>query len=239
MALFSWQKKQKEDGTEELAFSQEDQERMDKAAKAAEELPAIKEKLSGLDKINEFIETFKSEREEERKKTQRQQQQNQQETNDAEFEELMLTDPKKAVSIALQPTQQALLAIRADNIKREVFEDTKKFKYYHGDIKSEVDRLIAGQPLAARNDPSVIENAYLTVVGKHHDEIMEGKLKDRFAASDSSGRGTFNGSAGASGAGGDKKLVVITDDIRKIAKGLGFKPEEYAKMLDEEGVGYV
>ena len=239
MALFSWQKKQKEDGTEELSLSQEDQERMDKAAKAAEELPMIKEKLSGLDKINEFIEAFKADKEAEKQKTQRQQQQQQQQENETEFEDLMLTDPKKAMNMALQPTQQALLTLRADNLKREVFEDTKKFKYYHGDIKSEVDKLIAGQPLTAKNDPSVIENAYLTVVGKHHDEIVEGKLKDRFASAEGSGRSTSSGSAGDTGAGADKKQTVITDDIRKIAKGFGFKPEEYAKMLDEEGVGYV
>jgi len=238
MALFSWQKKQKEDGTEELAFSQEDQERMDKAAKAAEELPAIKEKLSGLDKINEFIDAFKADREAEKQKTQRQQQQQQQQDTEAEFEDLMLTDPKKAMSMALQPTQQALLILRADNLRREVFEDSKKFKYYHGDIKSEVDKLIAGQPITSRNDPSVVENAYLTVVGRHHDEIVEGKLKDRFAASEGSGRSTSSGAAGDTGT-AEKKQTVITDDIRKIAKGLGFKPEEYAKMLDEEGIGYV
>jgi hypothetical protein len=237
MALFSWQKKQKEDGTEELAFSEEDQKRMDKAAKAAEELPAIKEKLSGLDKINEFIDAFKAEKEVEKQKLQKQQQQQQQTQTEEEFEELMLTDPKRAMNIALQPTQQALLTLRADNLRREIYEDTKKFRYYHGDIKSEVDKLIAGQPLTARNDPSVIENAYLTVVGRHHDEIMEGKLKDRFAASESSGRATASGSAGDSGT-AEKKSVVITDDIRKIAKGLGFKPEDYAKMLDEEGIGY-
>ena len=238
MALFSWQKKQKEDGTEELAFSQEDQERMDKAAKAAEELPAIKEKLSGLDKINEFIDAFKADREAEKQKTQRQQQQQQQQDTEAEFEDLMLTDPKKAMSMALQPTQQALLILRADNLRREVFEDSKKFKYYHGDIKSEVDKLIAGQPITSRNDPSVVENAYLTVVGRHHDEIVEGKLKDRFAASEGSGRSTSSGAAGDTGT-AEEKQTVITDDIRKIAKGLGFKPEEYAKMLDEEGIGYV
>ena len=237
MALFSWQKKQKEDGTEELALSQEDQERMDRAAKAAEELPGIKEKLSGLDKINEFITAFQSEREEEKRKVTALKNKETQTATDEEFEDLMLTDPKKAVGMALQPTQQALLTLRADNLKREVFEDTKTYRYYHGDIKTEVDKLIAGQPLVARNDPSVIENAYLTVVGRHHDEIMEGKLKDRFAASESSGRNTSSGSAGDNGV-ADKKQVVITDDIRKIAKGLGFKPEEYAKMLDEEGIGY-
>lgn len=238
MALFSWQKKQRDDGTEELGFSQEDQERLDKAVGVASELPVIKEKLSGLDKINEFITQFQSEREEEKKKVKQQQEQQTQTQNETDFDELMFSDPKRAMAMALQPTQQALLTLRADNLKREVFEDSKKFRYYHGDIKSEIDKLIAAQPIAARNDPSIIENAYLTVVGRHHDEIMEGKLKDRFASSDSSGRNTSGGSAGDTGIGESKKNV-ITDDIRKIAKGLGFKPEEYVKMLDEEGVGYV
>lgn len=238
MPMFSWQR-EKDSNDINVKISDEDQKKIDAAAAAAAELPGIKDKLSGLDKINEFITSFQQEREEEKKKKQQQQQQQQSQENDEEFETLMLTDPKKAVSMALGPTQQAVLTLRADNLRREIFEDSKKFKYYHGDIKSEVDKLIAGQTLAARNDPSVVENAYLTVVGKHHDEIMEGKLKDRFAASDSSGRGTSSGAAGDSGTGGDKKAPVITDDIRKLAKAFGTTPEEYAKLLDAEGVGYV
>ncbi len=238
MALFTWQKKQREDGREELELSQEDQERIDKAARAAERLPEIEQRLSKLDSIEEFINMYKSEKAEESRKRQQQQQQQQQQVEDEGFEELMLTDPKKAVSMALQPTQQALLTLRADNMRREIFEDANNFKYYHGTIKREVDNLLSAQPLAARNDPSVIENAYHTVVGKHNDEILEGKLKNRFAASEASSRSTGAGNAGDTGA-GDKKKVVIDDDIRKIAKGLGFKPEEYAKMLEEEGIGYV
>lgn len=239
MPMFSWQREKESPNDINVRISEEDQKKIDAAAAAAAELPGIKEKLSGLDKINEFITSFQQEREEEKKKRQQQQQQQQSQETDEEFENLMLTDPKKAISMALNPTQQAVLTLRADNLRREVFEDTKKFKYYHGELKAEVDKLIAGQTLAARNDPSVIENAYLTVIGKHHDEILEGKLKDRFAASDSSGRGTSSGSAGDSGVGGDKKTPVITDDIRKLAKAFGTTPEEYAKLLDAEGVGYV
>lgn len=238
MPMFSWQREKENPNDINVKISDEDQKKIDAAAAAAAELPGIKEKLSGLDKINEFITSFQQEREEEKRKKQQQQQQQQSQESDEEFESLMLTDPKKAVSMALGPTQQAVLSLRADNLRREIFEDSKKFKYYHGDIKSEVDRLLAAQPITARVDPSVIENAYLTIVGKHHDEIMEGKLKDRFAASDSSGRGTSSGSAGDSGADG-KKTLVITDDIRKLAKAFGTTPEEYAKLLDEEGVGYV
>lgn len=235
---FSWLRNKKDDGTEELQLSKEDQDKMDAAAKAAAELPEIKTKLSKLDAVSEFINEFKRERDDEKAKKQKQQQQQDQQQSDEELETLILTDPKTAINKALGPTQNALLQLRADNIRREVFEDTKKFKFYHGDIKSEVDKLIAGQTLAARNDPSVIENAYLTVVGRHHDEIMEGKIKDRFAGSDGGSRGTASGSAGDHGT-GDKQAPVITDDIRKLAKMFGTTPEDYAKRLDEEGIGYV
>lgn len=235
---FLWQKNKKEDGTEELGLSKEDQDRLDKAAKAAEELPAIKAKLSGLDKVTEFIDAFKADKQKEADAAKAKKDAEAQAAGDEEFETLMLTDPKAAVAKALQPTQQALLTLRADNIRREVFENADKFKYYHGDIKTEVDKLIAGQSLASRNDPSVIENCYLTVLGRHNDEILEGKIKSRFAGSDGGSRGTDGGNAGDGGREA-KKPPVITDDIRKLAKMFNTTPEAYAKQLDEEGVGYV
>lgn len=235
---FSWLKGKDKEGNEEYQLSKEDQERMDKAAKAAEELPEIKNKLKGLDKVTEFIDAFKKKQDDDAAALEaRKRKEGQQQTNE-ELETLMLTDPVKALAIAQKPTQDALLTLRADNLRREVFEDTAKFKYYHGDIKREVDQLIAGQSLASKNDPSVIENCYLTVLGRHNDEILEGKIKDRFAGSDGGARGTSSGAAGSTGT-GETKAPVITDDIRKLAKMFNTTPEEYAKQLDAEGVGYV
>ena len=160
-------------------------------------------------------------------------------TLEEQIEALMLEGrTKDAIELATKSKTDALASVvmttRADQIKRETFENEEKFKYYHGDIKTEVDSLLARQPLEFRQNPENIENCYNTVVGKHHSEIMEGKIKTRFAGASGSRDG---GRAGESGT-KDDKPPVITDDLRKAARLLGFKPEEYAKMLDDEGVGY-
>jgi len=237
MALFRWQKAKESESEltpEEKAEAEAQQKKIDDAAKAAAELPEIKTKLNSLDNINKWIEDQKKEKEEAARKAKEAEALKNKEKNDEQLEELFLTDPKKAVELATQGQQQLLLTLRADNIKREVFEDADKFKYYHGDIKAEVDKLLEGQSIAARNDRSVVENCYLTVVGKHHDEIMEGKIKSRFAQGTSSGH--LPGSAGADK---DKKDRVITEDVKKLAKSFGVTPEDYADMLDKEGIGYV
>jgi hypothetical protein len=162
-------------------------------------------------------------------------------TIDEQVEALMIEGrTKEAIELATKGKTDALanvvMATRADQIKRELFEDTDKFKYYHGSLKSEIDSLLEKQPLAFRQDTANIENVYNTIVGKHHGEIMEGKIKSRFAAGAGSSHGA--GDDGKGGA-GDKEPPAITDDVRKAAKTFGMKPEEYAKMLVEEGVGYV
>ena len=108
----------------------------------------------------------------------------------------MLSDPKKAIELANRPTQIALLRVNASNVKRDVFENQDKFKYYHGAVKEEVDKLLDFQNLSAQNEPSVVENCYLTVIGKHHDEIMDGKIKSKFAGASGGSSGTSTGSAG-------------------------------------------
>ena len=157
---------------------------------------------------------------------------------DAEIEELMLTNPREAIRKATETQSAVILQIRADNIRRELFEDQDKFKYYAGDIKREVDALIQAQSLSSRNDPSVVENCYLTVLGKHTDDVAEGKLKNRFAGSETN-RGTSTGSAGDSSATGKGKTHIDAEydkDIRKAAKQTGIPYEEFLKQLEKEGV---
>jgi len=86
-----------------------------------------------------------------------------------------------------------------------------------------------------RNDRGVIENAYYATLGRHQREIEDGKLKSRFAAAESA-RGTATGNLK-----GSEESVVkpLDDDGKKAARLLGFKDDDYAKMLHEEGVGYV
>jgi hypothetical protein len=241
-----WMKKPESDSGE-IEFPDDLKKQIEAGAGAASKLEEVNKKLSKLDSVDEFITMFKNEREEAKKKQAATTAAKNQEATDAELDELMITDPKRGVEIAVQnatrDTNIALLTLRADNIKREVFENEKDFPYYHGDIKKEVDKLIEGQPLKNRNDRSVVENCYKTIIGNHIDEIVQGKLKNRFASSDGGSRGTSSGSAGSGVGTGDSEVPFDSldqkDDITKVAKLLGFKPDEYRKMLDKEGIGYV
>lgn len=239
MPLFSWQRPKDGEGENEIkvTISPEDQKKIDDAAKAAGELPAIKQQLEGLKSIQAFVDEYKKDKADAAAAAAKKTQQQTQTEADEEIEALMLTDPKQAILKATTPQAIAIMTLRADNIRREVFEDTEKYKYYHGDIKKEVDALLAAQKLDARNDPSVVENCYLTVLGKHNDEILEGKIKTRFAGSESSSRGTSSGSAGNTDA-AEKKNRIIPDDVKRAAKQFGITPEDYADMLDKEGIGY-
>lgn len=156
-----------------------------------------------------------------------------------QLEELMATDPVGAVQRLIKDQSEGsnnvLLAVRADNLRREVFEDTEKYPFYTGDLKSEIDKLIEGQTLAARNDRSVIEHAYYSTLGKHHKELSEGKLKSRFASSDIGAR-TSTGTVTPPSE--TDTLRPMTDEDKKAAKILGFSEQDYQKLLKEDGVGY-
>lgn len=158
---------------------------------------------------------------------------------DEQINELMLTNPAEAVRRLMKDSSDAqnsvILTVRADNLKREVFEDQEKYPYYAGDLKNEIDRLLDAQTLQARNDRSVIEHAYLSTVGKHSRELLDGKLKSRYAGAEGN-RGTDGGNLSGKPGGGPR---VVLDDEKKAADLLGFDHATYAKMLDEEGIGNV
>lgn len=156
---------------------------------------------------------------------------------DEQINELMLTNPAEAVRQLMKGTQDAqstaILQVRADALKREVFEDQERYPYYTGDMKTEIDKLIDAQSIQARNDRSVIEHAYLSTLGKHSRELLDGKLKSRYAASEGT-RGTNGGNLEGGAA---RTPRVVHDDEKKAAALLGFDANEYAKMLDDAGVG--
>jgi hypothetical protein len=237
-----WMKKEGSDTEVEVSLPDDVKTKLDASAKAAEELPLIKEQLKGLDKINQFIDAFKADQDAEKQKKQRQQQQEQSQQTDSEINDLILTDPKKAIEMATQGHVAAIKAVHADNVRREVFEDSSKFPYYHGDIKREVDALIASQGVDFRLNPQNIENCYNTVIGKHTPEIVEGKIKNRFAAAEGGARGTSTGSAGDTGSAAAKaeRAAGIAKDpqVIRAAKQVGISVEDYAKMLEEDGVEY-
>jgi stress response protein SCP2 len=236
MPKFPWQKVEKE-GSEEFTLPDDLNKKIEDGAKAAAELPKITEMLNGLKSIMETDAAARKKEKDDasaaafaaaRSKTK--------EETDAEIEDLILTDPKKAIELATRSSNIAILTLNAQNVQREVFEDAEKFEYYHGDIKAEVNKMIAAQPLSARQDYSMIENCYHTVVGKHTKEIAEGKLKTRFAGSENGSRGTSSGAAGSSSSEGSKVKPELTDEIRRAARQVGIKAEDYAEMLQNEGV---
>lgn len=235
-----WQKKE---GTEEYEVTLPDElkTKLDGAA-SKEDVTALK---TTLDKLQESMKAISdhtaAEAEERRKaaaKKAAEESTNRQAATDEELTELALIDPVAAMKRVVQEAQSgrdaALMTINAANLRREVFEDSAKYPFYTGKIKEEVDKLLATQSLKAQNDRTTIEHAYHSMVGQNYKEISEGKLKDRFASSESN-----RGSNGHVQEPEKKGPRVMTDDEKRAARTLGFKDEEYGKLLDEEGVGYV
>jgi|SRR3974390_1267676 len=239
MPFLDWMKKEVKDGKDqvEIKLDDETQKKLDKALTVSDDLAKMREQLNGLNSITAYFDEQKREKEVAAEAARRKVQADAQALNDDELQNLILTDPAAAIKKGTQDQAVAILTLRADNVKRDVFENTEKFQYYTGDVKNEIDKLLSVQNLQARNDPSVVENCYWTVLGKHSEELREGKLKSRFASSSGS-RGTSTGAAGTGTE--EKKLdLEINDDIRKAAKFAGMTPEDYAKMCYDQGVGYV
>lgn len=240
-----WQKKVGDDGQEQLEITLPDElkTRLESAA-SKDEVAAIGSKFDQLKTSLDSIQAhFSLEAEERRREQARRTQQEQsaaQNQTEEQLNEEFLTNPvgtvKKLFQSQSTPTNQALLEVRADSLRRETFEDHDRFPFYTGEVKSEIDKLLAAQDLRARNDPSVIEHAYHSTVGRHYKELTEGKLKSRFAGAEST-RGATAGKTGPSAE--EDHVRPLDDDGKRIAKMLGFKEDEYAKMLHDEGVGMV
>lgn len=243
MPAFSWLKKKPEDGSDEhieIRLPEDEQKKIDAAAAAASELPGIKQKLGSLDEVMEYIKEQREEKRKAQEEETRKKAAAHRETTDDEVADLLVTDPAAAIRKVTEPQAVALMTIRADNLRREVFEDTEMFPYYTGEIKAEVDKLLQNQNLQAKNDRSVIENCYYSVVGRREKDIKEGKLKSRFASPEGS-RGTMGGNkTDADGYEGVQIAGIANDpEVQRIAKLFGIKPEDYAKDLVNSGVQYV
>jgi hypothetical protein len=235
-----WQKKEV-DGKEEMEINFPDDQikKIVSESVSASVDTIISAKLDEkLKDVTAFVSAQKKEKDDAAELARRKQATEHTEKTDAEIDDLMLTDPKKAIELATAGQRRVILQLRADGIRRELFQDNPdKFEYYTGEFKTEVDKLIAQQPVEHQNDPSVVENCYFTLLGRKQTEIKEGKLKSRFAQPQG-GHGSNSGKTGDS-AGGAGEALEINDDIRKAARIAGMTPEAYAKMCQEAGVGYV
>lgn len=198
----------------------------------------FEDKLKGLDSINAFV-TKQNEKEAEAEKKRLEAEKNKNKPSGEDLAARILSGDVESVVKELTGDQAKLvLSVRADNVRREVFEDrAADFPYYTGDIKAEVDRIVRSQGLDFQNNPQALENTYYTVVGKKNKELQEGKLKSRFAASS----GSNNSGAGDDDKSSrDKVEITITDDIKRAAKMTGLKVEDYVELLrKEEGIEIV
>ncbi len=237
---FPWEKERKEE-KEETTLPKVVEDRfksLEDKVVTKEDLASLNKKLEGLDSINAFVEKQTKAEEEAEKKKKQKELDDKKPTGEDLAARLLSGDVEGVVREITEPQAKLMLSLRADNVRREVFEDrATDFPYYTGDIKTEVDRVIKSQPLEFQNNPQALENAYYTVVGKKNKEIQEGKLKSRFATSSGSNN---SGSQEEDKNSRDKVEITITDDIKRAAKMTGLKVEDYVELLrKEEGIEIV
>ena len=238
MAMW-WQKQKNEQGEEQLAIPKELEDQIKEGAEGAKKISKLETLLEDLVSTQQ---QEKKDRDDAAKAVRdaaaRKQAESQSGELDEKIEELLLTNPREAIRLATAGQTEAIKAVHADSVRREVFEDQTKFKYYSGDVKREVDALIASQGVDFRLNPANIENCYLTVIGKHADEIAEGKIKTRFAGSESGSRGTASGNAGDTSSGAAPRTydAETMKAFEKAAKVTGLTVKDYVEMYEKEEV---
>lgn len=228
-----WWETEKKEEEEKVVLPKEIQEQLDQVKGLKTTVEEQGAKLSKLDSIEQMLTQMRTDRELERKPKPAARTEEEITAENEEISALLLTNPREAYARLAAGTNAGYMTLAAQNARREVFQDNQEqFKYYTGEIKDEVDKILSAQTLAFQANPEAIKNTYFTVLGKFQDKIMEGKIKDRFASSSTS-RGSVVPSEE------DKKKIDSNDDIRKIAKQLGMKEEEYIKLLEEDVERYV
>jgi hypothetical protein len=233
MGKWPWEQDDKKE--EEVKLPKELEDRFKKVDALDDKVSNIDKKLASLDSITAFIDEQRTANEQERTRREeaaRRAKDKEEELSPEEMAARLVTDPKGVIADATKPQTMAILSIRADQIRRQVFEDRETdFPYYSGDIKTEINKMLAQQSLEFQNNPASVENVYHTVVGRKMKDITEGKIKSRFASA--TGKTT-----GSSGADEDKeqKTIKITPEIERAARLTGLKTEDYIELLknDEE-----
>src|SRR5215472_4750527 len=149
MALLDWMKKEQKDGKDqvEIKLDEETQKKLDKSLTFGDDLAKMREQLEGLKGIQAFVEDQRKEKEAAAAAAARKTQAETQAQTDEELQNLILTDPAAAIKKGTQDQTMAILTLRADNVKRDVFENTEKFEYYTEHVKSEIDKLLSVKSL--------------------------------------------------------------------------------------------
>ena len=211
------------------------QDQLDEAKGLKTQVDEMSTKLSAIDGIsatlNEMREAMKPKPPAPKVKTAEQEQE-----ENEELSALLLTDPNAAYAKLASRTNAGVMQLAAQNARREVFSDAANdYPYYTGTLKSEIDSILGQQPLHMQSNVDLIKNTYHTVLGRHMNEITEGKIKDRFASAGGGGRssGTKDGEDDS------RKITVVTPDIEKAAWHVGISTKEYVELLNQDAEAYL
>jgi hypothetical protein len=149
--------------------------------------------------------------------------------NDLTAEDFML-DPaaatKRAIAEGTSGLTKATLMLAAKQNKQDTLMEKE---YYHGDIKTKVDAMIAQQSLEYQCRADVVENCYKTVVFDHMKDIQEGKVKARTSSSNFDTGGT----GGHKIEGKEGENETLTDDEKKAAAAFGLNDKDWIKSRRE------
>ena len=147
------------------------------------------------------------------------------EENSVTAEDYML-DPEAATKRAMQPVAQATMMLAAKMARQETLSDSD---YYHGDVKTKTDGLIASLPLAQQSDPASILNCYKIACFDAQKDIADGKLKSKNAAVVFEGGSTGAHSGTSTGEGNE----TLTADEKQAAAAFGMSEKEWSKSRRE------
>lgn len=235
---FLWNEKKegdKKEGEGEDKLPPELESRFKNMEDGLAKVSSIEDKLKSLDSITAYFEEQKKEKEEAVKKAKEAAIKKDELTNE-ELLEAFAANPRGVIKELTKDKDDAILLVRADQVKKNVFLDrAEEFPYYAGEIKKEVDKILSEQSLKFQNDSKAVENTYYTVVGKMNKEISEGKIKSRFASA-SAAKGTEDLAKESR----EKVEITITPDIEKAARYSGMSVDKYVELIrKEEGIEIV
>lgn len=150
------------------------------------------------------------------------------EDNAISNEDIML-DPLNATQRLISESNAPIVTAMKMTLAKSNLRDVMEAKpYYHGDIKTKVDNMVAAQSLDNQCRADVVENCYKAIVFDHMADIKEGKIKER-----TSGMTFEGGSTGAHKADSSETTETLTADEEKAASAMGIKKEDWIKSRRE------
>lgn len=143
-------------------------------------------------------------------------------------DDMYITNPREAIDRATKPYREQTQALAAITMRRELLGSKP---YYTGELKNKIDSLIEAQPLAMRANQGVLDNCYYTIIGRHQEEINEGKYKRQVSAA------TFNSNSGTTDDQSLPENRKFNQEEARIMKVFGLDAKDVIR--GEQELGYV